>query len=104
MATAIAASAATSVLPEKELTDAIVDWWEEQRLERGNDPFAPGTLYDVLTDVDSLSAVNVLLLLDPILGFELPESIIKPGGYSDRREMVDHLIPAISTLFSKRTH
>lgn len=103
MATAIAPPA-TNVLPEKQITDAIVDWWDSQALERGNDPFAPGTLYDVLIDVDSLSAVNVLLVLDPILGIEIPESVIKPGGYSDRQEMIDHLIPAIRSFFSKRPH
>lgn len=104
METTIATSSVATGIPTKELTEAIVGWWEEQTLERNNDPFAPGTLYDVLTDVDSLSAVNVLLLLDPIVGIELPESIIKPGGYSDRQEMIDHLIPAINELFSKRTH
>lgn len=103
MASAIAGSA-INVLPEKELTDGIIRWWDDQTLERGNDPFAPGTLYDVLTDVDSLSAINVLLVLDPILGIELPESVIKPGGYSDRQEMIDHLIPAIRTFCSKHPH
>jgi hypothetical protein len=101
MAAAIASPEMATEIPAKELTEAIDAWWEEQELERSSDPFAPGTLYDVLTDVDSLSAVNVLLLLDPIVGIELPESIIKPGGYRDRREMIDHLIPAISEFFSK---
>jgi hypothetical protein len=104
MATATATPGVATGIPTKELTEAIDRWWEEQTLERTNDPFARGTLYDVLTDVDSLSAVNVLLVLDPIVGIKLPESLIKPGGYGNRQEMINQLIPAISNLFSKRTH
>lgn len=103
MATVLADSTASAVLPEKELREAINKWWDEQQLDRDNDPFTPNTLYDALTDVDSHSAVNVLLTLDPIVGVALPESIIKPGGYHDRQEMIDHLIPRINRIFSKRT-
>jgi hypothetical protein len=102
MATVLANPAA-AVLPEKELREAMTQWWNEQQLDRRNDPFAPNTLYDALTDIDSLSAVNVLLVLDPIVDMTLPDSIIKPGGYRDRQEMIDHLIPSIKKLFSKRT-
>ena len=67
-------------------------------MDRSNDPFAAGTLYDVLIDVDSHTAVTVLLTLEPIAGVHLPEAIIKPGGYSDRQQMVDDLIPKIEQL------
>jgi hypothetical protein len=88
---------------ETQIADAISQWWQDQQLDRSSDPFAGGTLYDVLTDVDSLSAVNVLLVLEPIAGISLPESIIKPGGYHDCQEMIDQLVPAIIKLSKKRT-
>jgi hypothetical protein len=84
------------------LADAIRNWWDEQALERGEDPFVDGTLFDVLIDVDSLTAVDVLLALEPIAGTSLPEWLIKPGGYADREQMVDDLLPKIESLLSKR--
>jgi hypothetical protein len=105
MAIAMPKRAAVKTAAEKELTDAIITWWAEETSKHADDPFAaPGTLYDVLTDVDSLSAVNVLLVLEPIVGCGLPESLIKPGGYSDRQEMIDDLLPAISAFLTKRNH
>ena len=96
--------AATSTFPETKLRDAIGKWWDEETSKRLNDPFAGGTLYDVLTEVDSLSAVNVLLTIEPIVGFAAPESIIKPGGYADRKEMIDHLVPALRKIYDKQSH
>jgi hypothetical protein len=105
MATATLKPAAVKIFPEKELTNAIISWWDEETSKHIDNPFAaPGTLYDVLADVDSLSAVNVLLGLEPIVGCGLPESLIKAGGYSDRQEMIDHLLPAISAFLTKRHH
>jgi hypothetical protein len=97
--------AATTAFPERKLKEAISKWWDEETSSRLNDPFAvPGTLYDVLTEIDSLSAVNVLLVIELILGFEPPESVIRPGGYRDKNDMIDHLLPALRNLFIKRTH
>ena len=80
MATAILNPTAVKSFPEKDLTDAIISWWTEEMSRHTDDPFAAaGTLYDVPTNVDSLSAVNVLLVLEPIVGCSLPESLIKPG-------------------------
>ena len=105
MATATLNPTAVKTFPEKDLTDAIISWWTEEMSRHTDDPFAAaGTLYDVLIDVDSLSAVDVLLVLEPIVGCSLPESLIKPGGYSDRQAMVDHLLPAISAFLTKRSH
>lgn len=104
MAPANIAAVATS-FPEGDLETAIGQWWNDETAKRLNDPFAAsGTLFDVLTEVDSLSAVNVLLTIEPIVGFAPPESIIKPGGYADRKEMIDHLLPALRKLYSKRSH
>jgi len=86
-----------------QLADAIRDWWDEQALERDDDPFVDGTLFDVLIDVDSLTGVNVLLVLEPVAGISLPEWLIKPGGYTHREEMVNDLVPKIESLVSKQS-
>src|SRR5438874_683765 len=103
-ATATTAAAATT-FPEQELKAVIGGWWDDETSKHLNDPFAvPGTLFDVLVEIDSLTAVNVLLVIEPILGFEPPESLIRSGGYTDRKDMVDHLLPALRNMFRERGH
>jgi hypothetical protein len=97
------ARAPTAAFPEHQVKSAIDKWWGEQTLKRLHHPFAPaGTLFDVLVDIDSLTAVNILLVLEPVLGFEPPESLIRPGGYTDRTDMLGHLLPALRKLFTQR--
>lgn len=103
MTAATAEPRTRAAFPEKQLIDVIGAWWDEQILERASDPFAPQTLYDVLPDMDSLSAVNIILVLEPIVGGTLSESLIKTGGYNDRQEMIDHLIPRLRSPFTKPT-
>lgn len=89
--------------PEEAVIEALGGWWDAEVDIRRDDPFAkPGTLYDVVVDIDSLSVVNVLLVIEKILGFEPPVTVIKKGGYRDRQEMIDHLVPAIREHYRKQ--
>lgn len=89
--------------PEADVIAALAEWWDAEADVRRDDPFAnPGTLYDVVVDIDSLSVVNVLLVVEKILGFEPPVTVIKKGGYRDRQEMINHLVPAMREHFRKQ--
>ena len=89
--------------PERELLAALEQWWEK---EVDDDPFADpakkGTLYDLLPTVDSLTLVNMLLTLESLLGFSLPISVIKRGGYRTKEEMTKHLLPRIRRAFEAK--
>jgi len=92
-----------AVFHEQQVKSAIEEWWDEETSKHLDDPFAvPGTLFDVLVEIDSLTAVNVLLVIEPILGLKLAESLIRPGGYTDRNDMIAHLMPALRNLFNQR--
>jgi hypothetical protein len=92
-----------SEVSEEGLTVALIDWWEAEVSSREADPFASsGTLYDAIVEMDSLSVLNGLLTVEACVGFKLPVKIIKRGGYRDRQEMVDHLVPQIRELCEKR--
>jgi hypothetical protein len=89
--------------PEVDVIEALGEWWDAEVDIRRDDPFAkPGTLYDVVADIDSLSAVNVLLVIEKILGFEPPVTVIKRGGYRDRDEMINLLVPRIREHYQKQ--
>ena len=102
MANPMPQQSAANYFPESAVTTALKDWWDKETTGRKTDPFAkPGTLYDTVVEMDSLSVVNVLVTIEKIVGFEPPVTIIKRGGYRDQQEMVDHMVPGIRALFLK---
>jgi hypothetical protein len=46
---------------------------------------------ELLEPIESMTAVEVLAVLDKIVGTELPNSVIRAGGYKTREEFVDGL-------------
>src|SRR5438067_2296928 len=53
--------------------------------------------------LDSLGVVDLLCDLEPILGFELKESIVKSGGYHSINEAIGHVMPRIESAWQKQT-
>ncbi len=58
-------------------------------------PSAPADIAAAGFEVDSLVVVSMLCAVEPILGFELSESVVRTGGYSSVRSAVDQLVPRI---------
>jgi hypothetical protein len=53
-------------------------------------------------DVDSLVVVSLLCTVEPHIGFELPESVVRTGGYKSVDAAVEHLLPRIEAEWKKR--
>jgi len=51
--------------------------------------------------IDSLVVVEVLLELETHVPFDLPESLVRAGGYDTIDEVVQHLIPQIEKRWIK---
>lgn len=76
--------------PETEVRKALEEFWD-----RTVDPNAVEDL-GLLPGValDSLSATDVLLTVETVLGLqdqELPQTLVKSGGYDSKEEFVEHL-------------
>src|SRR5260221_733985 len=89
--------------PREEVERAMRKWWQD----RLNDPFGPAkgkknTLYEILPAIDSLSVTDVLLVVEEIVGFEIPVEVVKRGGYENDDEMISHLLLRIEKLHGKR--
>ena len=94
-----------AAFPATELSTRLRAWWESDMPSDGTDPFArnPGTLFDlIVTEIDSLSVVSALLEVEDVVGFKLPASIVKRGGYRSCDEMVADLLPKIEKKYLKR--
>ncbi len=52
--------------------------------------------------VDSLVVVSILCVVEPIVGFELPESVVNAGGYLSVESALGQLIPRIEAQWIKK--
>ena len=92
---------------EDDLAVDLRSWWDDQVAD-ADDPFADplppkaGTIFEVVPVVDSLGVVTALITIEKHVKFEVPPSIIKPGGYRTFEEMLAHLLPRIRALKIQR--
>jgi len=89
---------------EQALLRELQAWWDEQ--VGAGDPFAPpkppsGTIMDVLPAVDSLATVTALILIEKHLGWEVPPSVIRPGGYHGFDDLVQDMMPKLQVLVDR---
>jgi hypothetical protein len=65
----------------------------------------PGSSAALLTapsTLDSLVVVEVLCVLDELLGFEVPEDVVRAGGYETIAGAIGDLMPRIEKMWRKR--
>ncbi len=65
-------------------------------------PGAPADITKTSFHVDSLVVVSILCAVEPILGFELPDSVVRVGGYGSVERALEHLLPGIEAQWIKR--
>jgi len=51
--------------------------------------------------LDSLDVVSLLCDVEPIVGFELKDHLVRAGGYSSVNQAMDHLMPRIEKAWEK---
>lgn len=83
---------------EEQIRSALSSFWGERALPISEDPTS---IDDLGLPVDSLTAVEVLIVLDAILGKEIPNTVIQAGGYSSEAEFVDKLTKSVLDFASK---
>lgn len=91
-------------IDETALLADLKAWWDEQVGK--DDPFAPpksppGTIMDVLPEVDSLAVVTALIVMEGHLPCEVPPSVIRPGGYHSFEDMTQDMMPKLHGLIDK---
>ncbi len=52
--------------------------------------------------IDSLVAVTTLCAVEPIIGFELPNAVVRAGGYASVNAAIDDLLPQIEKKWVQR--
>ena len=64
-------------------------------------PTATSAIAQTPFQVDSLIVVSILCVVEPLVGFELPESVVRTGGYASIEQAVGQLLPRIEAQWQK---
>lgn len=64
-------------------------------------PMATSAIAQTPFQVDSLIVVSILCVVEPLVGFELPESVVRTGGYASVEQAVGQLLPRIEAQWKK---
>ena len=65
-------------------------------------PTDPAGILTCGVPMDSLTVVDAICVLEPILKFELRDSTVRTGGYNSIQEALDHLMPRIERAWVKK--
>jgi acyl carrier protein len=52
--------------------------------------------------IDSLDVVEILCKLDELMGFDIPHTVVRAGGYSAIDQAIQHLMPGVEKVWLKR--
>ena len=63
---------------------------------------APADIAKATFQVDSLVVVSILCAVERIIGFELPESVVRTGGYTSVDSALAQLLPRIEAKWKKQ--
>jgi acyl carrier protein len=86
-----------------DLTAALVDHVKSEAAIKGYAvPKTDSAIIKAAVQIDSLVTVDILCTVEPILGFELPENVVRTGGYRSIEAAVDHLMPRIQKQWEKK--
>ena len=89
-----------------ELVSQLEAWFEQETAPIDGAPGgdAPsgdgGSIIGTGPAIDSKRVVDARVVTKKVLDIELPPAIIKPGGYSSCKEMIDDIVPKLKKVFT----
>ncbi len=88
---------------EAKLRDELVEAVKIEASIRGIAlPAAPADIAKASVLVDSLVVVAILCAVEPIVGFELSESVVRAGGYTSVDSALGQLLPRLEKEWTKK--
>jgi hypothetical protein len=88
---------------EEKLREELVEAVKIEASIRGMAlPAASADIVKVSVRVDSLVVVSILCAIEPIVGFELPESVVRAGGYTSVESALGQLLPRLENEWTKK--
>ena len=88
------------------LVSELESWFEQETAPIDGAPGsdAPsgdgGSIIGTGPAIDSKRVVDARVITKKVLDIDLPPAIIKPGGYSNCKEMIDDIVPKLKKVFT----
>lgn len=86
---------------EAKIRAALKEFWDERAIETG--PSGATTVEELLAPVESITALDVLVTLDEITKLQLPNSVIRKGGYDTCDQFVNDLTGKVMKRLSTKS-
>lgn len=88
---------------ESKLRDELIEAVKVEASIRGIAlPSDPAQIAKAAVQVDSLVVVAILCAVEPIIGFELSEDVVRAGGYTSVDGALGHLLPRLEKEWTKK--
>lgn len=102
-----ALKSAIKVFPKAEVearlaTELIEAAKVEAEIREIDVPVSPAGQRAMQIGIDSLIVVELLITVEPILGFDLKGGVVRDGGYASVDKAMEHLLPRIEREWTKR--
>jgi hypothetical protein len=95
--------------PKNHVEAALRQWWarQEQDQQLISDPvdelqLNSATVFGIVPLVSSHHALGAVLEVEKIVGYEIPDSVVKRGGYQDCEEFVKHMMGKLAAYHAKQ--
>ena len=105
---ALPSKKSASPFPKELVESALREWWagQEQDQKLISDPInelQPNseTVFAIVPLVSSHHALSAVLEIEKIVGYEIPDSVVKRGGYQDCEEFVKHMMGKLTAYHAK---
>lgn len=95
------------VFPKAQVIAALTDWWASEKLETETlaalapEPKGKASILTPIIEIDSHRVVRALLEIEKVIGRDVPEKLIKSGGYESFDELLADLVPKVEKLVIK---
>ena len=94
--------------PNAPVETTLREWWTRQEQDQKliSDPVDElqpnsGTVFAIVPLVSSHHALGAVLEVEKIVGYEIPDSVVKRGGYQDCEEFVKHMMGKLAAYHVK---
>ena len=85
---------------QRKIRAALDQFWDERALPNSFD--GATSVEELVAPIESMTAVDVLVTLDAIVGQNLPITVIQAGGYSTKEEFVEKLTSKVIARLARK--
>lgn len=85
---------------ESKIRMVLEQFWDDRAISNGSE--GETIVEALIAPVESMVAVEVLVELDDIIGFKIPMTVIRAGGYDTKEQFINLLTSKVLIYFASQ--